>query len=150
MSKKFKDTKVGQFLKSAGNGILDTFGDVLPDEGVMGLVKNIIVKDEQLPAEDKEKALKLLELDMIEMKEVSKRWSADMKSDSWLSKNTRPLSLMFLTISMVLLILLDSLEIAFTVGDEWIQLLQTLLVTVYIAYFGSRGAEKFQAINKKT
>ena len=150
MSKKFKDTKVGQFLKSAGNGILDTFGDVLPDEGVMGLVKNIIVKDEQLPAEDKEKALKLLELDMIEMKEVSKRWSADMKSDSWLSKNTRPLSLMFLTISMVFLILLDSLDIAFTVGDEWIQLLQTLLVTVYIAYFGSRGAEKFQTINKKT
>ena len=49
---------------------------------------------------------------------------------------------------MVLLILLDSLEIAFDVGEEWVQLLQTLLVTVYIAYFGSRGAEKFQSIKK--
>ena len=102
--KKFSETKVGQFLAKSAPGILGTVGDILPDNGVLGVVKNLISKEESLPAEDKEKAMKLLELDIIEMQEVSKRWSSDMKSDSWLSKNTRPMSLIFLTISMVLLI----------------------------------------------
>ena len=83
------------------------------------------------------------------MQEISKRWNSDMKSDSWLSKNTRPMSLIFLTISMVILILLDSFELKFGVSENWVDLLQTLLVTVYVAYFGSRGAEKFQSIRKK-
>jgi hypothetical protein len=149
MTEKFNETKVGKFLSKTAPGILNIAGDVLPDAGVFGLVKNLIHKDPVLPAEDKEKALKLLEQDMVEMQEVSKRWESDMKSDSWLSKNTRPMSLIFLTISMVLLILLDSFEIDFYVAEGWVSLLQTLLVTVYVAYFGSRGAEKFQSIRKK-
>ena len=147
--KKFSETKVGQFLAKSAPGILGTVGDILPDNGVLGVVKNLISKEESLPAEDKEKAMKLLELDIIEMQEVSKRWSSDMKSDSWLRKNTRPMSLIFLTISMVLLILLDSFDWSFTVSTGWVDLLQTLLVTVYVAYFGSRGAEKFQTIKNK-
>ena len=149
--KKFSETKVGQFLKGAAPGILGTVGDVLPNQGLLGVVKNLIIKepDSVLPPEDKEKALKLLEMDMVEMQEVSKRWESDMKSDSWLSKNTRPMSLIFLTISMVLLILLDSFDWSFSVSTGWVDLLQTLLVTVYVAYFGSRGAEKFQSIRKK-
>jgi|TARA_R100000482_G_scaffold48856_2_gene17214 hypothetical protein len=147
--KKFKDTKVGKFLSKAAPGILGTVGDVLPDNGVLGVVKNLISKDDSLPPEDKEKAMKLLEMDIIEMQEVSKRWDSDMKSDSWLSKNTRPMSLIFLTISMVLLIILDSFEWSFQVSAGWVDLLQTLLVTVYVAYFGSRGAEKFQSIKNK-
>ena len=148
-SKKFKDTKVGKFLAGTVPSIIDTVGDVLPDSGVFGLVKNLIHKDPALPPEDKEKALKLIELDLIEMQEISKRWESDMKSDSWLSKNTRPMSLIFLTISMVILILLDSFELNFVVNENWVDLLKTLLITVYVAYFGSRGAEKFQAIRKK-
>ena len=144
--KKFKDTKVGQFLSQKVPSILGVVGDVLPDAGVFGVVKGLISNDPALPPEDKEKAMKLLELDMIEMQEVSKRWESDMKSDSWLSKNTRPMSLIFLTLSMVLLILLDSFEWSFNVSPGWVDLLQTLLVTVYVAYFGSRGAEKFQSI----
>jgi len=147
--KKFSETKVGKFLSKAAPGILGTVGDVLPDNGVLGVVKNLISKDEAMPPEDKEKAMKLLEMDMVEMQEVSKRWSADMQSDSWLSKNTRPMSLIFLTISMVFLILLDSFEWSFSVSSGWVDLLQTLLVTVYVAYFGSRGAEKFQTIKNK-
>jgi hypothetical protein len=147
--KKFSETKVGQFLSKAAPGILGTVGDVLPDNGVLGVVKNLISKEEALPPEDKEKAMKLLEMDIIEMQEVSKRWESDMKSDSWLSKNTRPMSLIFLTISMVILILLDSFEWSFMVSAGWVDLLQTLLVTVYVAYFGSRGAEKFQTIKNK-
>ena len=144
--KKFSETKVGKFLSKAAPGILGTVGDVLPNNGVLGVVKNLISKDEAMPAEDKEKAMKLLEMDIVEMQEVSKRWESDMKSDSWLSKNTRPMSLIFLTISMVFLILLDSFEWSFSVSAGWVDLLQTLLVTVYVAYFGSRGAEKFQTI----
>ena len=147
--KKFNQTKVGQFLSKVAPGILDVAGDVLPDAGVFGLVKNLIHKDPVLPIEDKEKAIKLLEMDIVEMKEVSKRWVSDMKSDSWLSKNTRPMSLIFLTVSMVLLILLDSFDWEFNVSTGWVDLLQTLLVTVYVAYCGSRGAEKFQTIKNK-
>ena len=146
--KKFKETKVGQFLLGK-SGVLDSLADVLPDKGLLGVVKGLIDKDDNLPPPDKEMALKLLEHDMIEAQEVSARWKADMKSDSWLSKNTRPMSLIFLTISMVLLILLDSFEWSFSVSAGWVDLLQTLLVTVYVAYFGSRGAEKFQSIKNK-
>jgi len=147
--KKFKDTKVGGFLTKVAPGILGIAGDILPNAGIFGIVKNLITKDDTLPPEDKEKALMLLEQDMVEMEEVSKRWESDMKSDSWLSKNTRPMSLIFLTLSMVLLILLDSFEWDFHVSEGWVSLLQTLLVTVYVAYFGSRGAEKFQSIKKQ-
>jgi len=101
-----------------------------------------------LPPKDKEVALELLRMDVIEMQEISKRWDSDMKSDSWLSKNTRPLTLIFLTASMVFLIMLDSLDIDFGVKNEWIDLLKSLLITVYVAYFGSRGVEKFKAIGK--
>jgi hypothetical protein len=146
--KKLKDTKVGQFLSSVAPNILGKVGDVLPDSGVLGVVKNLISKDEALPVEDKEKALKLLEQDMVEMQEISKRWASDMQSDSWLSKNTRPLTLIFLTVSMVLLVLLDSFEINFEVDSGWVDLLKSLLITVYVAYFGSRGAEKFKSISK--
>jgi len=146
--KKFHETKVGQFLSKTAPGILGTVGEVLPNNGVLGLVKNLIHKDPVLPAEDKEKALKLLEQDMIEMQEVSKRWESDMKSDSWLSKNTRPLSLIFLSVMTIAFIWVDSHEsISFTVEQEWIGLLKTLTTTVYVAYFGSRGAEKFKTIS---
>ena len=102
-----------------------------------------------MPPEDKEKALKLLEQDMVEMQEISKRWDSDMKSDSWLSKNTRPMTLIFLTISLIILIVLESSNIQFDVDSGWVDLLKSLLITVYVAYFGSRGAEKFKTISKK-
>ena len=150
MKKKFNKTKVGKFLSKAAPGILDLAGDVLPDAGVFGLVKNLITKDENLPTEFKEKALMLLEQDMTEMQEISKRWESDMKSDSWLSKNTRPMSLIFLTVMTIAFIWVDSHEtLSFTVEQEWISLLKTLTATVYVAYFGSRGVEKYKTISNK-
>ena len=147
--KKFKDTRVGKFLVKAAPNILGVAGDLLPDAGVLGMVKQLISNDSALPTKDKEEALKLIELDIIEAQEVSKRWSADMASDSYLSKNTRPMTLIFLTVSMILLIVLDSLDIDFGVNTEWIELLKSLLITVYVAYFGSRGVEKFNYISKR-
>ena len=146
--KKFKDTKVGQFLLGK-SGVLDSLADVLPDKGLLGVVKNIIDKDEAIPVVDKKMALKLLEQDMVEMQEISKRWDSDMKSDSWLSKNTRPMTLIFLTISLIILIVLESSNTQFDVDGGWVDLLKSLLITVYVAYFGSRGAEKFKTISKK-
>ena len=147
MKKKFKDTKVGKFLHDNGSNIIETIGDVLPSTGILSLVKELITKDQSLPPKDKETALKLLEMDSIEMQEVSKRWNSDMKSDSWLSKNTRPLTLIYLTISTSIYILLDSFDMA-AIDGAWIELLKTLLVTIYVAYFGSRGFEKIQSIKK--
>jgi len=148
-NKKFKDTRVGKFLKEKAPGILDQVGNVLPDKGVLGIVKNLIDKDPTLPPQDKETAMALLQQDNIEMQEVTKRWTSDMESDSWLSKNTRPLALIFLTIVTTLIIIVDSTGLNFEVKHSWVMLLETLLVTVYVAYFGSRGAEKFKSISKK-
>lgn len=147
--KKFKDTRVGKFLVKAAPNILGVASDLLPDAGVLGMVKQLISNDSELPTKDKEEALKLIELDIIEAQEISKRWTADMASDSYLSKNTRPLTLIFLTVAMVFLIVLDSLNIDFGVNVEWIELLKSLLITVYVAYFGSRGVEKFNYISKR-
>lgn len=148
--KKFKDTKVGKFLVQKGPSIIEAVGDVIPDAGMLGIVKKLIEKEDPvvLPPQDKETALKLLEQDVIEMQEISKRWVSDMQSDSWLSKNTRPMALIFLTVSMVALILLDSTALNFDVDISWVDLLKSLLITVYVAYFGSRGVEKFKSISK--
>ena len=146
--KKFKDTRVGKFLTKAAPNILKGVSDIIPDAGILKLVGGLISKDEVLTPKDKEEALKLLEIDLTEMQEVTKRWQYDMTSDSWLSKNTRPMTLVFLTVSMVVLILLDSFKIEFTVDTAWIDLLKSLLITVYVAYFGSRGVEKFKSMGK--
>ena len=149
MSKnKFKDTKVGRFLTSVGSTLGDGMGDILPDNGVLGVFKRLIAKDDTLTPQDKETALKLLEMDSQEIQEVSKRWDSDMQSDSWLSKNVRTITLIYLTLATTIYIVLDSLQIDFKIDEAWIELLKTLLVTIYVAYFGSRGFEKFKKITK--
>lgn len=145
--KKFKETKVGIFLKEKAPAILDTVGEFLPDQGGLGIVKNLISSDSSIKAEDKEMALKLLEQDIAEMNNISSRWASDMKSDSWLSKNTRPMTLIYLTLAMTIFIVLDS-TVLLEIKTGWVSLLEALLITVYVAYFGSRGAEKITKIKK--
>ena len=99
MKKRFKDTKVGQFLKSIGSTLGNGMDEILPDKGLLGVFKRLLVQSDTLTPQDKETALKMLEMDLIEFQEVSKRWDSDMKSDSWLSKNTRPLTLIYLTVA---------------------------------------------------
>ena len=145
--KKFKETKVGAFLTEKAPKLVSKLGEFLPDEGGLGIVKNIITNDKTIKAVDKETALKLLEQDISEMDNVSKRWVSDMQSDSWLSKNTRPMTLIFLTLSMTIFIVLDS-TVLLEINEGWVSLLEALLITVYVAYFGSRGAEKITKIKK--
>ena len=108
MKKTFKETKVGAFLASKAPKVLQALGDVLPNQGTLGVVKNLISSDNNIDVVDKEEAMKLIEQDIAEMKEVSSRWRADMKSDSWLSKNVRPLVLVFLVVATVLMIFIDA------------------------------------------
>ena len=145
--KKFKETKVGVFLKEKAPAILDTVGEFLPDQGGLGIVKNLISGDFNIEPKDKEMALKLLDQDIAEMNNISNRWQSDMTSDSWLSKNTRPLTLIYLTLAMTIFIVLDS-TVVLEINNGWVSLLEALLITVYVAYFGSRGAEKIQKLRK--
>jgi len=145
--KKFKETKVGIFLKDKAPAILDTVGEFLPDQGGLGIVKNLISGDSNIEPRDKEMALKLLDQDIAEMNNISSRWNSDMQSDSWLSKNTRPMTLIYLTLAMTIFIVLDS-TVLLEIKTGWVSLLEALLITVYVAYFGSRGAEKIIKIKK--
>lgn len=146
-------TRVGDALRwlvkngrQIAPGILDIAGDITGIDSLNKL-SGLISGDSGLSQEDKDFLIKQLEYDMVEMREISRRWSSDMASDSFLSKNIRPMSLMFLTVSTVLLIYLDSFDIDVEVPGEWIELLKSLLLGVYIAYFGSRGVEKFKSMS---
>jgi hypothetical protein len=145
--KKFKETKVGAFLIDKAPKLVSKLGEFLPDQGGLGVVKNIITSDRTIKAEDKETALKLLDQDIAEMNNISERWASDMTSDSWLSKNTRPTTLIYLTLAMTIFIVLDS-TVLLEIKTGWVSLLEALLLTVYVAYFGSRGAEKITKIRK--
>jgi len=138
MKKKFKDTKVGKFLIGK-NGLFKNLGDVIPNQGLLGVIKNLISKDDTLPPQDKETALKLLEMDSIEMQEVTKRWEVDLTSDSFLSKNVRPMTLIFFSI-------------AYVVGwflEYSLDSITGVLTVIIGAYFGSRGLEKYKKISNK-
>ena len=111
-------------------------------EGVGGVIDSLHTsKEEKLAAEQKIKEL-IANYEVQMEKEVSSRWEADMASDSWLSKNVRPLVLIFLVISTVLLIFIDAGVINFVVEAKWTDLLQLVLITVIGAYFGGRSLEK--------
>jgi len=111
-------------------------------KGVGEVVDNLHTsKEEKLAAELKIK--ELISNYEVEMeKTITDRWSADMNSDSWLSKNIRPMTLAFLVISTVLMIFIDAGTITFKVEEKWTDLLQIVLITVIGAYFGGRSLEK--------
>ena len=111
-------------------------------KSVGGVIDNLTTsKEEKLEAE--RKIQDLIANHEIEMeKNITERWKMDMQSDSWLSKNIRPLVLVFLVVSTVLLIFIDAGAISFTVQDKWTDLLQLVLITVIGAYFGGRSLEK--------
>ena len=98
-------------------------------------------KEEKLEAKKKLKEV-LLDYEKTMQIEVSKRWEYDMQSDSWLSKNIRPMVLIFLCFSTVLLIFIDSGTISFRVDESWVELLKVVLMTCIGAYFGGRSFEK--------
>ena len=145
----------GTFFGNLLRGIVKTgksVGAPLLDAVTGGKISDIfdaLTKDNTLTPEEKEMLLKELEQDMIEMQEVTKRWQSDMTSDSWLSKNIRPLSLAFLTLTLFIYVILDSSLEGFTIKTEWVDLLSSLLLVVYGGYFGARAVEKVAKIRKQ-
>ena len=111
-------------------------------EGVGGILDNLTTtKEEKLEAQ--RKIQELVSNYEIKMEQnITDRSKADMNSDSWLSKNVRPLVLIFLVVSTVLMIFIDAGTIAFEVEAKWTDLLQLVLITVIGAYFGGRTMEK--------
>ena len=111
-------------------------------KGVGGVIDNLHTsKEEKLEAERKIKEV-IANYEVEMEKNITSRWEADLKSDSWLSKNVRPLVLIFLIICTMLLIFIDAGTINFEVKSSWVDLLQLVLITVIGAYFGGRSLEK--------
>lgn len=134
-NKKFKDTKVGQFLL---NKIPQVVGKIAEDTPVGSVIEAIIGGSDMSEA-DKEVALEKLRLERAEMDGITRRWVADARSQSWLAQNVRPLTLAFLTIAFV---------IGWTMQLKELDVVKDLLQIVFIGYFGSRGAEKIMGNNK--
>ena len=111
-------------------------------KGVGGVIDDLHTSEEEkLEAEQKIK--EIIATYEVEMeKNITNRWQADLKSDSWLSKNVRPLVMVFLIVCTMLLIFLDACSLNFEVKSSWVDLLQLVLITVIGAYFGGRSLEK--------
>mgnify|MGYP001417544034 FL=1 len=111
-------------------------------KSVGGVIDNLHTsKEEKLAAELKIKQL-ISDYEVEMEKNITSRWEADLKSDSWLSKNVRPMVLIFLIVCTMLLIFIDAGALNFEVKSSWVDLLQLVLITVIGAYFGGRSLEK--------
>ena len=111
-------------------------------KGVGGVIDNLHTsKEEKLAAEQKIKEL-IANYEIEMEKNITSRWEADLKSASWLSKNVRPMVLIFLIVCTILLIFIDAGALNFEVKSTWVDLLQLVLITVIGAYFGGRSFEK--------
>ncbi len=126
---------LAKLFGSAGSGIADKISGIID--------KHTFSKEEKAQIK-KEMDQMWIDAEADMQKNVTDRWKTDMNSDSWLSKNVRPLVLIFLVVSTVLMVFIDAGVISFEVKANWIDLLQLVLITVIGAYFGGRSAEKFK------
>ena len=116
--KKFSETRIGKFLKEKAPSLAGDIVSVVGDITGVGMLKNIgakIKNSKELTPMDKEEAMFMLELDKTELEEVTKKWQSDMNSDSWLSKNVRPMTLIYLLVIFTILVIGDSINNGFQV-----------------------------------
>jgi len=131
-------------LTSAAGSLLG--GDTIKDVG--NIIDNLHTSGEE-KAEARQKITQILaEAEQAAQAQVSARWEADMKHGSWLSKNIRPMTLIFLTVVFVILSLFDGNLGDFTISAAYVPVYQTLLMTVYAAYFAGRSIEKVKRVTK--
>ncbi len=137
---KIKDTKLGIWLRSKAPGVLNTVGDLLPNKGALGVVKNLLDKDPSIdPAEAKAK----VDAEIAYQNNVTERWKADMGSDVKLAKLIRPVTLITLMVVFCTTMVIDSIDsLAFNVKDSYVSLLEILMLTSFGAYFAGRTIEK--------
>ena len=138
--KKIKDTKLGAWLKSKAPNVLDTVGNLLPDQGALGIVKNLIDKD---PDVNTDEGVAMVDAEIEFQKNVTERWKADMSSDVKLAKLIRPITLIALMTMFMVTMFIDSMDnVPFNVKDSYVDLLQILMLTAFGAYFAGRTIEK--------
>jgi hypothetical protein len=141
--KKLKDTAVGRWLKDKAPKVLDAVGEAMPDSGVLGVVKRLVDGEPDLSPEQK------LEFDRIKHQQemnaqdnVSRRWEADMSSDVRLAKMIRPSVMIALLVFFMVIMVWDGVDPQFMPPENYIDLLQVLMLTVFGAYFAGRTIEK--------
>ena len=138
--KKIKDTKLGGWLKGKAPKILDVVGDLLPDQGALGVVKNLLDKE---PDVDPAEAKAIIDAEIQFQNNVTERWKADMGSDVKLAKYIRPVTLIALMTMFMVTMVMDSLDnLPFNVKDSYVSLLEILMLTAFGAYFAGRTIEK--------
>ena len=138
--KKIKDTKLGSWLADKAPQVLGVVGDLLPDSGGLGIVKNLIDKD---PEVDSEEAQRHIDAEVRFQENVTERWKADMGSDVKLAKMIRPVTLICLMAMFMVTMMIDSMDnVAFNVKDSYVSLLELLMLTAFGAYFAGRTFEK--------
>jgi len=148
--KKFTETTVGKLLFGAASIVNPTLGNVLkgvtsPGEAIAAIGKS------DASSEDKIKLQQLIhEQQSKEMQAITSRWEADSKSDSWLSKNVRPMVLIWCIVVFSIAGIFDSIEtIPFAIHDNWNDTFEKVMMSVILAYFGGRSGEKITTIFKK-
>ena len=138
-------TRIGDALRWLVKQGKNVAPEILTIAGNISGIKSL----DELTEEQRVYALKLLESDVKEQEEITKRWVSDNSTDSFLTQNIRPLTLAFLTLTLFIYIILDSSLDGFKISEKWIDLLSSLLLLVYGGYFGARSAEKIVKSWKK-
>lgn len=140
MKDKIKDTRLGAWLKDKAPTVLDAVGELLPDKGALGVVKNLLDKEDSI---DPEEAKAIVDAEIAFQNNVTERWKADMGSDVKLAKYIRPVTLIALMGMFMVTMILDSLDqLPFNVKDSYVSLLEILMLTAFGAYFAGRTIEK--------
>ena len=137
---KIKDTKLGGWLKGKAPKVLDIVGELLPDQGALGVVKNLLDKE---PGVDPAEAKAMVDAEVQFQNNVTERWKADMGSDVKLAKLIRPVTLIALMTMFMVTMVADSMDDwPFNVKDSYVSLLEILMLTAFGAYFAGRTIEK--------
>ena len=143
MSEKIKETKLGEWLSSKSPKILDIAGDLLPDQGVLGVIKRLVDSDPEISPQDKLDFENLKsQIEISRQENVTRRWEADMSSDVKIAKVIRPSIMIALLLFFMVVTIWDSVSDSFIVKDNYVDLLQILLLTTAGAYFAGRTIEK--------
>jgi hypothetical protein len=138
--KKIRDTKLGKWLRDKAPSVLDTVGDLLPDSGGLGVVKNLLDRE---PDVDPAEAKAMIDAEIQFQNNVTERWKADMGSDVKLAKYIRPVTLIALMGMFMATMIADSMDAwPFNVKDSYVSLLEILMLTSFGAYFAGRTIEK--------
>lgn len=141
--KKFKETKAGQWLTEKLPDVAEKFAGVLPDQGVLGVIKRAVDGSPELSSAEKLEFERLaMEAEKSAQENVTRRWEADAKSDVKLAKYIRPMTLIVLTVFFMVLTVWDGLDMTFMPPENYIDLLEVLMLAVFSAYFAGRTIEK--------